>query len=216
MAQYAVIGLGRFGATLALQLVKLGHDVIGVDSDAKVAEDLVDQLTHVMIADITDGKALAELNLTDFDAVIVAIGENILASLLGVVHLKNLEVETIWVKAVSASHHLILNRLGVARIIHPEEEMGRRAALLLSYPVIRDYMSLGSGQYVVEVGINNNTEGKRLAEILSAGPTPVAAILVKRHEQLLPNPSNEFVLEAGDSLILAGTRTALTQLAPRL
>jgi trk system potassium uptake protein TrkA len=128
MAQYAVVGLGRFGATLALQLMKMGHDVVGIHSDRRVIETLADALTYTAVADVTDERALRELNPMAYDAVIIAIGENLQASLLCVVHLKNMGIDNIWVKATTQAHHLILSRLGVSRIIHPEEEMGARTA----------------------------------------------------------------------------------------
>lgn len=90
MAQFAVIGLGSFGATVATQLVKLNHDVIGIDSNKKFVENIADQITHAVIADATDEHVLEELNIQNCDAVVVAIGEDIEASILCVLHLKNL------------------------------------------------------------------------------------------------------------------------------
>src|SRR5690606_15227551 len=98
-----------------------------------------DQLTRAAIADVTDQNALAELGLDGYDAVLVAIGEELQASLVCVVHLKAMGARNIWVKATSRAHHLILGKLGVARIIHPEEEMGIRIAQTLSYPMVEDY-----------------------------------------------------------------------------
>ncbi|MDO8940738.1 MAG: TrkA family potassium uptake protein [Methylicorpusculum sp.] len=216
MAQYAVIGLGRFGTTLGLQLVKMNHDVMGVDSDRKVVESLSSLLTHTVIADVTDENALLELGLTDYDAVIVAIGENLQASLLCVVHLKNLGIENLWVKATSASHHLILNRLGVTRIVHPEEEMGKRTAQALSYPMIREYMTLGNKQYIVEVPVVERLAGRVLVDLLADVKGKVFGILLKRRDQLYPCPHEQFVIEKDDILILAGDRLSLTKLAPQL
>lgn len=216
MAQYAVIGLGRFGATLALQLVKMGHDVVGIDSDRHVVETLSDTLTYTAIADVTDEHALRELNPTVYEAVIVAIGENLQASLLCVVHLKNMGIDNIWVKATTQSHHLILSRLGVTRIIHPEEEMGARTAQALAYPMIREYMALGNRQYVVEVKVLGRQAGISLADLLSSVKDKVFGILVKRDTQLFPCPTEQFLIEPDDIVVLVGDRVSLTQLAPKL
>jgi len=215
MAQYAVVGLGRFGATLALQLMKMGHDVVGIDSDRHVIETLADTLTYTAIADVTDERALRELSPTTYDAVVVAIGENLQASLLCVVHLKNMGIENIWVKATTQAHHLILSRLGVSRIIHPEEEMGARTAQALAYPMIREYMALGDRQYIVEVQVTDKMAGVSLAELLSGAKGEVSGILVKRREQLFPCPSEQFLIEPGDIVLLVGVRKFLMQLAAR-
>jgi trk system potassium uptake protein TrkA len=215
MAQYAVVGLGRFGATLALQLMRMGHDVVGIDSDRHVIETLADALTYTAVADVTDERALRELNLTAFDAVIIAIGENLQASLLCVVHLKNMGIDNIWVKATTQAHHLILSRLGVSRIIHPEEEMGARTAQALAYPMMREYMALGDRQYIVEIQVTEQMTGITLAELLSSAKGEVFGILVKRREQLFPCPSGQFLIEPDDTMVLTGARKSLMTLAAK-
>ncbi len=109
MAQFAVIGLGSFGATVAQELTKLNHDVIGIDTVKKNVENLADVLTHAVIADATDEHVLDELNIQNCDAVVVAIGEDIEASILCVLNLKNLGIDKIWVKAKTKAHHTILS-----------------------------------------------------------------------------------------------------------
>src|SRR3546814_5128243 len=123
MGQFAVIGLGRFGAATSLELMKLGHSVLGVDIDNKIVDKYADQLTRAAIADVTDRNALEELALDTYDVVLVASGDELQASLVCSVHLKALGAAEIWVKATTRAHHLILTKLGVTRIIHPEEEM---------------------------------------------------------------------------------------------
>ena len=122
MAQFAVIGLGSFGATVALELTRLKHDVIGIDTNKRNVENISDQITHAVIADATDEHVLDELNIQNCDAVVVAIGEDIEASILCVLNLKNLGVEKILVKAKTKAHHTILSHLHVSKIIHPEED----------------------------------------------------------------------------------------------
>src|SRR3546814_2117679 len=101
MGQFAVIGLGQFGSATSLELMKLGHSVLGVDSDNKLVDKYADQLTHAAIADVTDKPSLEELGLDTYDVVLVAIGEELQASLLCVVHLKSLGIKTVWVKTTS-------------------------------------------------------------------------------------------------------------------
>ena len=117
MAQFAVIGLGSFGATVALEFTKLNHDVIGIDTIKRNVESLADRITHAVIADATDEHVLEELNIQNCDAVVVAIGEDIEASILCVLNLKNLGVDKVLVKAKTKAHHTILSHLNVSKII---------------------------------------------------------------------------------------------------
>ncbi|WP_423186079.1 potassium channel family protein [Alishewanella sp. d11] len=216
MAQFAVIGLGRFGSTASLELLRLGHQVLGVDADPKYINRLADKLSYAVIADATDEQALAELDLLRYEAVLVAIGENLEASILCVLHLKNLGVQQIWVKATSKSHHTILSRLGVNRIIHPEEEMGIKVAQALNYPMVNQYLALGNNQYLVEIALIARLDGMTLSALLGDATHFTKAVLVKRRDQLFSPVAEDFVLKSGDSLVLAGTLSILKALAPRL
>lgn len=216
MGQFAIIGLGRFGSASALELMKMGHSVLGVDTDGKVIDKYADQLTHAVIADVTDRAALEELGLDNYDVVLVAIGEAIQASLLCIVHLKSLGIQTIWVKATSHAQHLILSKLGVDRIVHPEEEMGIRVAQALSYPMVNDYISMGNGEFVVEIDVSERLEGVPLNQVLQGVPESIHVLLVKRKTQTFVHPSDDFALEAKDTLVLLGQLNALKAIAPKL
>lgn len=216
MAQFAVFGLGRFGAAASAELMRLGHQVIGVDNNAKFINRLADQLSHAVIADVTDEQALQELDIQRCDAVLVAIGEDLEASILCVLHLKNMGIEQIWVKATSKAHHMILSRLGVSRIIHPEEEMGVKVAQALNYPMVNQYLALGNNQYLVEIDITQRLQGSTVASLLADANAFVKAVLVKRRDKLFCPLSDDFVLEHHDSLVLAGPLSILKSLAPKL
>ncbi|HUG57104.1 MAG TPA: TrkA family potassium uptake protein [Candidimonas sp.] len=216
MGQFAVIGLGRFGSATSLELVKMGHSVLGVDTDGKLVDKYADQLSHAVIADVTDHAALDELGLDNYDVVLVAIGEEFQASLLCVVHLKSLGVQTIWVKASSHAQHLILSKLGVARIIHPEEEMGIRVAQALSYPMVKDYISIGNGEFVVEIDVSEHLEGAPLSKVLDGLPSTIHVLLIKRKTQITVHPTNDFLLRTKDILVLLGQLDTLKTIAPKL
>lgn len=216
MGQFAVIGLGRFGSATSLELVKLGHSVLGVDANNKVVDRLADQITRAVIADVTDKHSLEELGLENYDVVLVAIGEDLEASLLCVVHLKSLGIKTIWVKATSHAQHLILAKLGVERIVHPEEEMGIRIAQALSYPMVNDYISLGNGEFVVEIEASEHLQGVPLSHFLGNGSNSIHVLLVKRRADITFHPAAAFTLEAKDTLIMTGQLQALKALAPKL
>ncbi|MGF1736924.1 potassium channel family protein [Photobacterium satsumensis] len=216
MSHFTVIGLGRFGLAASLELIHLGHTVTGVDKDPKLVEKYVEDLTQAIIGDSTDESVLKELDLTNSEAVVVAIGEDMQSSLLCTLALKNLGVKNIWVKASSKAHHTIVSKLGVQRIIHPEEEMGMRVAQALNYPMVNNYISIGHDLYVVEIHIKETLHNTPLSRVLGNTKGNVKAILVKRGQGILTDITDSFILQASDIILLCGTRAELKYLAARL
>lgn len=216
MAQFAVIGLGRFGSAAALELMNMGHSVLGVDTNSKVVDKYADRLSRAVIADVTDRQAVNELGLDNYDVVLIAIGDDIQASLVCVIHLKAMDVEKIWVKAISHAQHLILSKLGVNRIIHPEEEMGIRVAQMLSYPMVNDYISLGNGEYIVEITASERLDEISIGAVLHKDNAAVEVILIKRKKEVLMRPTDDFILQAKDILVLFGPLNVLRTIAPKL
>lgn len=212
MAQFAVIGLGSFGATVALELTKLNHDVIGIDTIKRNVENLADQITHAVIADATDEHVLEELNIQNCDAVVVAIGEDIEASILCVLNLKNLGVEKILVKAKTKAHHTILSHLNITKIIHPEEDMVVRVAQALNYPMVSRYMALDHDHYIIKVPVHEKLNKVNLSGILKQEPH-IKLLLLKRDEQIIYEIDSSFTLQTGDVLILEGLLTHLKKLS---
>lgn len=231
MAHFTVIGLGRFGVAASLELMHLGHRVTGVDSDPKIIEKYVESLTEAVICDCADEAALRELDLASSEVVLVAIGEDMQSSLLCTLALKNLGVQTIWVKASTKAHHTIVSKLGVARIIHPEEEMGIRVAQSLNYPMVNNFLTLGDGLYIVEIHIkphlHQTTVGQLLGSLQDSGNDEqtnvarspkgkVAALMVKRELTVFSKIDSDFILHTDDALFLCGSRAELKHLALRL
>ncbi|QER39868.1 TrkA family potassium uptake protein [Acinetobacter suaedae] len=203
MAQFAVIGLGSFGATVALELTKSHHDVIGIDITKRHVESIAEKITHAAIADATDEHVLEELNIQNCDAVVVAIGEDIEASILCVLNLKNLGIDKIWVKAKTKAHHTILSHLNIDKIIHPEEDMGVRVAQALNYPMVSRYMYLEDDRYIINIPISPKLNGINLFGIMQSVPE-VKALLIKRNQDVFYEIDNNFTLKTNDILILEG------------
>ena len=162
---FGVVGLGNFGSTVAKELQRFGNHVIGIDvSEARVA-NLADTLSQAMIVDARDDAALREAGFGECDVAVVAIGAELEASILASINLKLLGVPVVWAKATTKTHHRILSKLGVDRIVHPEVEVGQHIAQVLHNPLVRDYVSLGNGYHVVNFRIPQSLEGKRLNDL---------------------------------------------------
>lgn len=214
MGQFAVIGLGSFGATVARELAASKHEVIGIDSEKKYVEELAQELTHAVIADATDERVLRELNLEKCDAVIVAIGEDIEASILCVLHLTNIGVKKIWVKAKTKAHHMILSHLQVDKIIHPEEDMGVRVAQALNYPIVSRYMRLDHDHYIVKIIIDSKLHGVHALGV-TQNTEQIKILLVQRNLTMFYEVQPTFHFEENDILILEGPLTELKKLLRR-
>ncbi len=132
---FAIIGLGTFGSTIATELVRFDNYVLGIDNQERVVGRIAETLSEAIIADGSDEEALREAGVDQYDVAVVAIGEDLEASILCTMHLKVLGVPCIWVKAISRTHHRILTRLGADRVLQPEQEMGRHVAQVLHNPL---------------------------------------------------------------------------------
>lgn len=216
MAHFTVIGLGRFGVAASLELIHLGHTVTGVDRDPKIVEKYVEEFTQAVICDSSDESALRELDLANSEAVLVAIGEDMQSSLLCTLALKNLGVKEIWVKASTKAHHTIVSKLGVQRIIHPEEEMGIRVAQSLNYPMVNNYLAIGHGLYVVEIHVKPALHDAPVSRVLGDARGSVQAVLIQREQDVFTDINANFLLKENDILLLCGTRAELKYIAPRL
>ena len=215
MSHFTVIGLGKFGVTASLELIHMRHTVTGIDKEERLVEQYAGDLTQALICDASDERALTELNLCESEAVLVAIGEDMQASLLCTLALKQLGVKNIWVKANSNAHHTILSKLGVSKIIHPEEEMGARVAQALNYPMVNDYIGIGHGNYIVDLILDSDFVRQSISDVLSGSKNNISCLLVKRGPTLYKCPRPDFIIKSHDTVILCGPRDALVKIAPR-
>lgn len=149
-APVMVIGLGRFGVSLASELTANGVEVLGVDSDAKVVRDQAPRLTEAVIADATDPEALAQLGLEDVEHAVLAVGTHLEASILTASNLIEAGVSDVWAKANSEAHGRILKQLGVHHVVHPERDTGRRVAHLLGGQ-FREFAEIAPGYSVTSM-----------------------------------------------------------------
>jgi trk system potassium uptake protein len=216
--QFGVIGLGRFGSAMAMTLTELGHDVIGVDGDEARVQQLADVITHALQIDATDEKALRAAGIQDVDVAVVSIGENIESSLLVVMQLRELKIETIVAKAVTPLHGRILEKLGVSRVIFPEREMAIRIAHSLVMPNVIDYIELSRDFSIVEVPAPEAFVGRTLKQLELRPRLGLTLIAIKRQADggagVVTNiaPAADETIRDGDVLALLGSNERLNQL----
>jgi trk system potassium uptake protein len=203
-----VIGLGRFGGGLAETLVELGHDVLGVDSNAKLVQTFANRLTHVVEADSTDLDAMRQIGAGDFSTAVVAIGTEVEASILTTAVLVDLRVPRIVAKAVTEPHGRILERVGAHRVVFPERDMGIRVGHSLAGAMI-DYFQLDPGFALVETEAPQALVGKTLAEAEVRKRYGITVVCVKPAGGTFTYATPETVVNEGDILVVAGeTRRA--------
>ncbi|UWQ94795.1 TrkA family potassium uptake protein [Rhodobacteraceae bacterium M385] len=206
---FGVVGLGNFGSTVAKELQRFGNHVIGIDiSEARVVT-LADVLSHTLIVDARDDVALREAGFSDCDVAVVAMGDDLEASILTAINLKLVGVPVVWAKATTKTHHRILSKLGVDRVIHPEVEVGQHIAQVLHNPLVRDYVSLGNGYHVVNFRIPESLEGKRLQDLPHGSKFKLRCIGVMRGTEFVGQDATGCQLERDDLLLLLGKRQDL-------
>ena len=204
-----VVGLGRFGSALALELMRTGHEVLGVDTDERIVQQMSQELTHTVKADTTDEATLRELGVTEFDSAVVAIGADIESSILTTSLLLQLGVPNVWAKANSTSHGMILKQLGCHHVIFPEAEMGKRVAHMVSGETL-DYVSIDSDFVMVKTYVPEIYEDKPLSEAkirATYGVTVVALNDGSGYKPAFP----ETVLRKGNTIVVAGPKGPLDQ-----
>ncbi|KAB0444015.1 potassium channel family protein [Lysinibacillus fusiformis] len=209
--QYAVIGLGRFGTSIARRLHEAGQEVLGIDLDEESVEDAETFYTHGVIADSTDEKALRSLGITNFDCIIVAIGDDIQASILTCMLLKNLGLKKIIAKAIGKRHGQVLEAIGVDWIIYPERDMGDRVANQLLSPNTLDYIELSKDHNIEEIIIPSKMVGKNLKELNIRAKFNVSVIAIIRTGDIIVSPSPEELLQREDMLVTIGKRSDLAR-----
>ncbi|MBF9043797.1 TrkA family potassium uptake protein [Rhodobacterales bacterium HKCCE4037] len=213
---FGVIGLGNFGSTVATELQRFGNHVIGIDVSQDRVARLADDLTQTLIVDARDDAALREAGLADCEIGLVAMGSDLEASILAAINLKLIGVPVVWAKATTRTHHRILSKLGVDRIIHPEVEVGQHIAQVLHNPLVRDYVSLGNGYHVVNFRIPESLEGESLSDLKHKEDFGVRCIGVMRGTNFLGHDGTDCTLESDDLLLLLGQRQNLRDFAGSL
>ena len=213
MKQIAILGLGRFGRALARTLVEMGHDVMGVDANEAVVEKMAPVLTNCVQADVMDEQTLLSLGVTNFDIVVVGIGNSDMqASIFTTLMLKEMGVEHVVCKVSSNKHARILLKLGADRVVYPERDMGLRFAHSIAQSDVLEFIELSEEYSMMEINAPKYLIGKSLKESDVRSKYNINIVAIKRGKKIMVNPSPDAVLEQGDVLLAIGETQALTKL----
>ena len=207
--QFAVVGLGRFGLSVCQELVDSGAQVLAVDVDEEKVQEASHIATQAIIANCTHEETVAELKLNDYDMVMVSIGENVNASMLATLVIKEHGAKSVWVKANDRSHVKILQKIGADHIIMPERDMGIRVARKMLDRRVVEFHELGSGWAMTEVVIGGKWLGHTIDELPFIGEESVSVLAFRRGPDLTPSPSLDISLEIGDMLVVVGSKEVL-------
>jgi len=211
--QYAVIGLGRFGTSVARRLYEAGQEVLGIDANEEKVEDAELFVTHAVVADTTEAKALRAIGISNFDCVIVAIGNDMQSSILTVSLLKELGVKKVIAKALGKRHGQVLEKVGADWIIYPERDMGERVANQLLSPNMLNYIELSKEHSIEEIMIPSKMAEKSLRDLDIRAQYNVSVIAIVREGDIIISPSPDRIIHKEDLLVMIGKREDIAKFA---
>jgi trk system potassium uptake protein TrkA len=213
--EIAVIGLGRFGSSLAITLTSHGFTVLGIDQDPQLVQDISTEIAYAAALDATDEDALREVEITAFDIVVVAIGSDFESNLMATVALKHLGMPRIICKALSNRQREILLKIGADRVVQPEQDAGRRLAEELFAPAMLERLPLGPEHGIGELFVPDWLVGKTLAQSRLRERHGITVLVIKRDDTLLVSPAGDTILRSGDLLVVLGSNQAILAVGSR-
>ncbi len=225
MKQFVVIGLGRFGSSIAKALADKNFEVLAVDRSEERVKEIEGIVSQAVVVDATDERALKELGINEFDTAIVSIGENIEDSIMVTLILKEFGVKQVIVKAHNELHAKILSKVGADRIVFPEKEMGEKLAESLASPKIFDYIELSTEYGILEIIAPKRFCDKTLTELKLREKFGVSVMAIKRKmpytkpdgspdfkEEIVIGPGGSDEILQGDILVLLGKYKDLSKI----
>lgn len=214
--QFVVIGLGRFGTSVAKTLYSLGNDVLAIDVDEETVQSISDSVTHSVQAEATDENTLRSLGIRNFDVAVVTIGSDLQASVMVTLLLKELGVKHIIAKANSELHAKVLYKIGADRVVLPERDMGVRVAHNLVSSNILDYIELSPDYSIAEIANPRVWQGKTLQELNLRANYGINVVAVKKDNDINVSPMADDVLESGDVIVAIGGADELNKLESQI
>lgn len=210
--QFAIIGLGRFGGNMAKALHKMGYEVLAMDKNMQKVQEFSDEVTHVVQADSTDETALRALGISNFDVVVVAIGEDVQANIITTLQLKETGAQFIVATARNNLHAKLLEKIGADRVVSPERDMARRVAYNLASTNVMDYIELSPQFSIVEITVPKSFQNKTLAESNIRAKYGINIVAIKRGDHLIISPLPSEELKENDIAIVVGSNEGINSL----
>ncbi len=202
--QYVIIGLGRFGTSIAKTLYSLGNEVLAIDVDEEVVQEISQDVTHAVQADSTDEGVLRSLGLRNFDVAVITIGSDVQASIMATLLVKELGVKYVIAKAHNEIHAKVLYKIGADRVVFPERDMGIRVAHNLCSSNILDYIELSPDYSIMEVTALNKWVGKSLKDLNLRSRFGINVMAIKRGNDINISPEADEYIRKGDILVVIG------------
>ena len=212
MKSYVVIGLGRFGSEVARQLYSLGCEVLALDMRSDLVQQISKDVTHAVVGDGQDIEVLKALGVRNMDCAIIAIGDDLAASVLATMNMKELGIPYVVCKAHDDTHRRVLEKLGADRVVIPEKENAARLARSLSTPNVLDYIELSEDYGIVEVPAPKSWHEKSLKDLNVRAKLGVNILAVRRQGKINVSPTADFVIRSGDIMVVLGDSLALEAL----
>ena len=203
--EIAVIGLGRFGGSIVMELSEMNVDVLVIDTDETRVNEYQDYYSEGIIGDSTDEAMLKSIGIDNYDNVIVAIGDNIQSSILSTLILKDLGVKKVTTKAQNSYHGRVLEKIGADIVVHPERDMGRRIAHRLVSSSVVEYLEVSSSHSIIEYSANARLENKRISDLNIREKFGISIIAINRDGDIIVSPDSQISILSGDILILIGS-----------
>ncbi|XZL10574.1 potassium channel family protein [Clostridium perfringens] len=214
--QFVIIGLGRFGSSVAKTLYALGHDFLAIDSNEDLVQEISDSVTHAVQMDATDENALRTLGLRNFDVAVVTIGANIQASVMATLLVKDMGIKYIIAKGNSDLHAKVLYKIGADRVILPEKDMGVRVAHNLVSSSILDYIELSPDYSIIEIESPKEWYGKSMKELSLRSKYGINVMAIKRNNEVNISPDADDVINKDDIVVAIGSAEDLTKLEGKI
>lgn len=211
--QFAVIGLGRFGESLIRELTRIGHEVLAIDLNEDKIDDAINYSTHAVQADSMDEQVLKSLGIRNFDAVIVAIGENVQSNILTTIVLKELGVKKVISKARNTLHGKVLEKIGADVVIYPERDMAIKLARTLASQNFMEQINLSSEYSIMEIFVPKSFFNKTLTGIGLRNRMGVTALAIRRSQEIIVSPQPDEAMQSGDVLVVLGHNKDLDALS---
>ncbi|XKH50173.1 TrkA family potassium uptake protein [Chryseomicrobium palamuruense] len=201
---FAVFGLGRFGGSLVKELAEMKQEILAVDLDPERVDYYSQYATQAVVASGYDEKTLRAFGVRNIDHAFVSFGEDIQASVLTTMVLKELGVPKVWAKAHDENHGKILEKIGADRIIHPERDMAKRITHNLHSSKIIDFIELSNSFSIAEIKVTERSIGKKLSELDLQKRFNVNLVAIQRGQQTILSFTEDEEVQRGDLIVVIG------------